>query len=847
MPGVVVATGGRAWDGLVEADAIAAALALAGVPAASILRERCSHSTRDNARYTALMLERRGIRDVVIVTCGFHLARARVHFERAGLRVTREVSAGEPTHGLARRRYVAGREKVALFLGLALASAIGSGCSKSPPPPAPVEVVDAGGSSAAITAARAADRRRASDVPDGMRTSRDVASRRLAARALSRIADDASVDGLLRALGDDDEAVSAWGAYGLGFACKGHEDKHVAALVARAASMTATEPQTHPSGLDARTAVARAIGRCAATTSEATLVAWVRARDAWSDRAAYALGDLAGRRGTLGEESITALLEVAVGGATGPAVPAAFHPLARLPRVPDAFAPRVIEAARAALAASVPATPERIFAVRALGRSGPGAADDLGKVVMTKTYSIAERGEAARALGTLDVAGHKAAGDALAQLVPDKDPFAVMALAGGEFGVLDALVESVGSDVPKSAEAALFALARLHAPGAVPEPLARRLSVLRCDAAAALAKGAYDTEILAKCDAPGTEAFESARLRSLVRKSLVGERRAAWVALSKSKSLRLREAALDAIPDHAELADAARAALVDALRSKQGGLVATAAEIIKANPNRVVTLAASERRAALDPAAPPPSTSPDKEIDPAIANALGAALDVAWAEDLFETRMLLLEAAVAVGHKSAKDHALRACKSANVTLRGRGKKALSALGDSKTDCPAPSTTPNAANADVVAPEIDALLDHAVKVTFDTDAGALSMRFDEDLAPVTAARLVGLARAGFYKGIVMHRVVPGFVVQFGDPEGDGFGGSGHALRCETSPVPFGPLDVGMALAGRDTGSSQIFVTLSRTPHLDGEYTRVGRAEGDWSAVAQGDVIKDVHVE
>jgi peptidyl-prolyl cis-trans isomerase B (cyclophilin B) len=54
-------------------------------------------------------------------------------------------------------------------------------------------------------------------------------------------------------------------------------------------------------------------------------------------------------------------------------------------------------------------------------------------------------------------------------------------------------------------------------------------------------------------------------------------------------------------------------------------------------------------------------------------------------------------------------------------------------------------------------------------------------------------------------------------------------------------------VGMALAGRDTGSSQIFVTLSRTPHLDGEYTRVGRAEGDWYAVAQGDLIKDARVE
>jgi cyclophilin family peptidyl-prolyl cis-trans isomerase len=115
--------------------------------------------------------------------------------------------------------------------------------------------------------------------------------------------------------------------------------------------------------------------------------------------------------------------------------------------------------------------------------------------------------------------------------------------------------------------------------------------------------------------------------------------------------------------------------------------------------------------------------------------------------------------------------------------------------------------------------------------------------EPELSPITATRLAALVRAGFFKGVVVHRVAPGFVVQLGDPDGDGYGGSGTSLRCETAPVPFHPLDVGMALAGRDTGSSQFFVTLSRTPHLDGEYTRTGRAEGNWGAVAQGDVIVD----
>ena len=104
-----------------------------------------------------------------------------------------------------------------------------------------------------------------------------------------------------------------------------------------------------------------------------------------------------------------------------------------------------------------------------------------------------------------------------------------------------------------------------------------------------------------------------------------------------------------------------------------------------------------------------------------------------------------------------------------------------------------------------------------KIVFKTDAGVeLTVFLEPELSPITATRIASLVKSGFYKGIVVHRVVPGFVVQLGDPDGDGYGGAGTSLRCETSPVPFGLLDVGMALAGRDTGSSQFFVTLSRTP-------------------------------
>ena len=175
-------------------------------------------------------------------------------------------------------------------------------------------------------------------------------------------------------------------------------------------------------------------------------------------------------------------------------------------------------------------------------------------------------------------------------------------------------------------------------------------------------------------------------------------------------------------------------------------------------------------------------------------------------------------------------------------MRLRAAKALAAAGEKDAACLRPDAPGEPA------PEVDHAIAHATRVIFETDAGStLAVAFDPTFAPVAATRVVALARSGFYTGVAVHRVVPAFVVQFGDRGGDGYGGSGDTLRCETSPLPFGALDVGVALAGRDTGSSQIFVTLSRHPHLDGEYAWIGRAEGDWDGVAEGDVIRAVHVE
>lgn len=84
---LALACGGRAWGGLVEADAIAKILLVGGVPEEAIVRERCSLDTRDNARFAASLLARRGLSRVLLITCTWHLTRAERLFRRAGLDV----------------------------------------------------------------------------------------------------------------------------------------------------------------------------------------------------------------------------------------------------------------------------------------------------------------------------------------------------------------------------------------------------------------------------------------------------------------------------------------------------------------------------------------------------------------------------------------------------------------------------------------------------------------------------------------------------------------------------------------------------------------------------------------
>ena len=137
----------------------------------------------------------------------------------------------------------------------------------------------------------------------------------------------------------------------------------------------------------------------------------------------------------------------------------------------------------------------------------------------------------------------------------------------------------------------------------------------------------------------------------------------------------------------------------------------------------------------------------------------------------------------------------------------------------------------------------------LRVALRTTRGDILIALDEDAAPYTVMSLLRLVHAGFFDGLTFHRVVPNFVVQGGDPRGDGWGGPGYTLRSEFSPVPYERGTVGIASAGKDTEGSQFFITHSPQPHLDGRYTVVGRVIRGMDAVDRlrvGDTIIDVRI-
>ncbi len=132
---------------------------------------------------------------------------------------------------------------------------------------------------------------------------------------------------------------------------------------------------------------------------------------------------------------------------------------------------------------------------------------------------------------------------------------------------------------------------------------------------------------------------------------------------------------------------------------------------------------------------------------------------------------------------------------------------------------------------------------------DTSRGTIEIELAVLDAPQTARNFSALASKGYFNGFAFHRVVPNFVIQDGDPRGDGSGGPGYTIRDELNMRPYVRGTLGMALSGRDDAGSQFFITHSPQPHLDGRYTVFGHVVQGMDVVdriQQGDVVERVRI-
>lgn len=161
-----------------------------------------------------------------------------------------------------------------------------------------------------------------------------------------------------------------------------------------------------------------------------------------------------------------------------------------------------------------------------------------------------------------------------------------------------------------------------------------------------------------------------------------------------------------------------------------------------------------------------------------------------------------------------------------------------------TPVPTPTPTPTPTTTAPAAPtaaEIAAVPASAV-ATFDTNMGSFQVTLNGKAAPATVANFIKLANAGFYDNLTFHRIVEGFMIQGGDPSGDGTGGPGYTVPAEIGlKHTIGAL--AMARTGdavnptRASSGSQFYVTLAAQPSLDGQYTVFGYVTSGMDVVSK----------
>ena len=117
-----------------------------------------------------------------------------------------------------------------------------------------------------------------------------------------------------------------------------------------------------------------------------------------------------------------------------------------------------------------------------------------------------------------------------------------------------------------------------------------------------------------------------------------------------------------------------------------------------------------------------------------------------------------------------------------------------------------------------------------KAIIETKFGNMTVKFFPDVAPGHVKNFVDLAKKGFYNGTIFHRVIPGFMIQGGDPTGNGTGGPGYTIKAEFNKKPHKRGILSMARAqSPDSAGSQFFIVVKDSNFLDGQYTVFGEVE------------------
>jgi cyclophilin family peptidyl-prolyl cis-trans isomerase/HEAT repeat protein len=452
----------------------------------------------------------------------------------------------------------------------------------------------------------------------------------------------------------------------------------------------------------------------------------------------------------------------------------------------------------------------RAFAARGLGtlKHQPAIAA-LQSVAADAAQPQAVRIQAVRALGAI---GQPSAGETLLKIAiargvdPTLQMEAVVALGQIKHGpAVDALLELVSAPWPALRSASLLALARID-----PDTFISAISALDEDphwsVRAALATA------LAEIGAERSDTRLMAMLQDRDQRVLP----AVLTALAATASPSAPAALTNRLTNEDPVVRMAAANGLARLKAKDGvPAVVAALAASQADGTYVARAALLNALTTLDPA----------QARPALNAALG---DKDWAIRLRAAELL---------------------RGLDASPAAAGPEPLVA-GDGGAAAPQPITPAPAPPVPELS-DLDALLSPAFTPTayIDTEAGMIQIELSVVDAPRTVANFTALAKRGYFTNLPWHRVVADFVVQGGDPRGDGEGGPGYTIRDEINQRPYMRGTVGMALDWADTGGSQFFITHSPQPHLDGRYTVFGQVVTGMDVVdklRQWDIIRSVRI-